>query len=97
MANADRGVVIYDAEFENARQIIVDYCNELSGMISRYCECVQAITEQGIQDQLIANRLQNLSAQMSQVGQRLIDISENTNEYCTRYIKEIDAADEFLY
>lgn len=45
MANADRGVVIYDAQHQNAGKLIVNYCGELSMMIDDYCNCMQKITE----------------------------------------------------
>lgn len=97
MANADRGVVIYDAQHQNAGKLIVNYCGELSMMIDDYCNCMQKITELAINDRLISNRLMQVRERMIALKDPLSEIAEAVKKDCGAHIKDIDSADQFLY
>ena len=97
MANASRGVVIYDAQHLNAGRVLVNYCGELSMMIDDYCNCMQKITELAIQDQLVSNRLMKIREQMMALKEPLADIAETVKKDCGSHISDIDSADQFLY
>ena len=97
MANADRGVVIYDAQHQNAGKVIVNYCGELRMMIDDYCNCIQKITELAINDRLISSRLMNVREKMIDLKTPLSEIAESVKKDCGAHIKDIDSADQFLY
>lgn len=97
MANASKGMIIYDEQIESAKKTIVRYSQELLDMIAEYCACMENITETAIKDARIRQRLVNLTSKMIAVQEPIENVAQNVEKQCKNYLAEIDAADDFLY
>ena len=97
MGNSAKGIVIYDAQYNDAGKKVTEYANELSEMIMDYCTCLKKITETAIQDVRISNRLAGLAERMIALQEPLSNVAETASKASGQYITDIDAADQFLY
>lgn len=95
---ADSGdVIVFDEEYAFVANEIGDYGEALVKLIDGYSKSVKSVLEISIKDEKISARLSSIIEQVTSLKSCIDSACKDAKSLCTKYVTEIDAADQFLY
>lgn len=92
-----KDVIVFDAEYAFAAGMLKRYGTELSTFLDAYCAAVRTITEEGIRDSMINERLLSIAEKAAALRPQITELTEEAVSCCKKFVTEIDEADQFLY
>lgn len=95
---ADSGdLIVFDEEYDFAKKEIKEYGESLAKLMNSYVCKVKYVMDSAIKDELITEALQNLIEQINPLMSIVNEITQQISNDCESFVREIDAADDFLY
>lgn len=90
-------VIVFDDEYIYAAKEVKGYSDALVKKIDAFVRDVNVILEKAINDKEISSKLENLIVEVESVKGEIEASGQSVSKACKDYVKEIDAADQFLY
>ena len=95
--NYDYDLIVFDREYEYAKKEIKEYGEALTQMIDGYTLRVKAVMNYAVKDELITDALQRLLDQVIPLKEIIQSDTDSIGGRCSSFVRDIDAADDFLY